>query len=58
MCNLLFADCVHVLLQNGADANAVRDDGRTTIHLAAANGHIRCVLFYYTQNDFSYFFIL
>ena len=36
-------DCLHVLLENGGDSNAVRNDQSTPVHLAASGGHLRYV---------------
>ena len=36
-------DCLHVLLENGGDSNAVRNDQSSPVHLAASGGHLRYV---------------
>ena len=37
-------DVVKVLIQNGADVNAVQEDKWTALHIAARNGHVPCTL--------------
>jgi ankyrin repeat protein len=38
------SECARILLENGADANLARNDGRTALHVAASDGQVRSLM--------------